>query len=104
MDLFSRFRRAAAPAPLSHVMEVPQRIAGALVKTGKWVVHGPTKQPGILTGVADFPIINVMLVNEVGEDYRAVTCTLADIRIAKLLEIPEKRRPTPLHGASLGYF
>jgi hypothetical protein len=79
------------------------RVPG-LLKSGRWVFHTRLNLPGILTACADFPQIEVMLVNGEGEDYQSVQAGIADIRTARLLEIPEKRRPSADVGASLGYF
>ena len=97
------FKRDDPPAVVSHTMTPALRVSG-LIKAGKWVFHTKLNQPGILTAASAFPLLDVMLVNPEGADYRAIQADLADIRIARLAEIPAPRRPTPEIGASLGYF
>jgi hypothetical protein len=87
----------------THVLRVEEP-AIRLVKTGKWVVHSPTKAVGILVSAADFPNCRVMLVDERGEDSVSITCALTDLKVARLVEIPLKRRPTADAGAVLGYY
>lgn len=104
MSFLDRFRKPApAPMVLSHEI-VPAFRAAGLVKAGKWVFHQKLNLPGILTAASAFPLLDVMLVNGEGENYQSIQADINDIRIARLLEIPEKRRPTPEIGASLGYF
>lgn len=96
-------RRETPPPVLEHVMAPTLRVGG-LIKAGKWVYHTRLSLPGILTASQNFPLLDVMLVNGEGENFQAVQADINDIRIARLLEIPEKRRPAPDVGASLGYF
>jgi hypothetical protein len=103
MSFLDRFFKPNSPPPVVHQMAVGVRAPG-LLKLGKWVIHSPTGQPGILNGAEAFPEVDVMLVNEAGENYRQERCRLDQIRVARLLEIPAARRPTPEAGASLGYF
>lgn len=104
MSFLNRFfKRDPSPPVLSHVIAPALRVPG-LIKSGKWVFHTRLNLPGILTAAQNFPVLDVMLVNGEGENYQAVQADINDIRIARLLEIPEKRRPTPEIGAALGYF
>lgn len=96
-------KRNPAPPVLSHTIAPAPRVP-SLIKSGKWIFHTRLNLPGILTASQNFPVLDVMLVNGEGENYQAVQASLDDIRIARLLEIPEKRRPAPEIGASLGYF
>lgn len=104
MSFLDRFlKRDDPPTIVSHIMAPALRVS-SLIKAGKWVFHTKLNQPGILTASSAFPLLDVMLVNPEGTDYRAIQADLADIRIARLVEIPAPRRPAPEIGASLGYF
>jgi hypothetical protein len=92
------------PPPAVHIFTPYDTPAPSIIKTGKWIWHTPTASPGILTGVDQYLSVVIMLVNELGENFREARCGLADVRIAKLSEIPLARRPTPEDGAFLGYF
>jgi hypothetical protein len=96
-------RKSTLPDGVEHVM-LPESTFGGLVKTGKWVVHLPTKVAGILVNVQDFPNCRVMLVDEAGFDLRPITCHLTEVRLAKHAEIPLSRRPSADIAASLGYY
>jgi hypothetical protein len=100
------FRKKAPPSPdgvRSHTLLVEEPSI-RLVKTGKWVIHTPTKAVGILTSAADFPNCKVMLVNEKGEDSVSIGCALSDLKVARFTEIPAKRRPSAEAAAALGYY
>jgi hypothetical protein len=105
LDRIPGLRRKASlpPDATEHVM-MPEAIGASLIRTGKWVWHGPSKAVGILTSAADFPNCRIMLTDGEGFDLRPITCHLTEIRVAKLLEIPERRRPSADIGASLGYY
>jgi hypothetical protein len=101
MKFLSFFKRK--PKAVAHEI-VPIQAAPSMVKLGKWVFHLPTSQPGILGPGALFPQLSITLVNPEGENYREIVCHASEVRTAALAEIPEKRRPSPEVGASLGYF
>jgi hypothetical protein len=105
MRILDFFRKTSPAQPLgqTHIM-VPALREPSLIKSGKWVYHTRLNLPGILLAAKAFPQLDVMLVNSEGENYQAVQAAISEIRIARLLEIPEKRRPSPEIGASLGYF
>lgn len=75
-----------------------------ILRTGRWVYVDEFRLPGIVTGVTQFPYVTVMLTNEKGENFRQENFSVEKIRIARLLEIPEARRPDTFNGAALGYF
>jgi len=113
MELFKSFFRkkagevapvpAGEPAALGHTILPVASLKPTLLRTGKWV-YIQDQGVGILTGVANFPEVEVMLIAPSGENLRPVRSHLQQFRIALLQEIPESRRPTASAGAALGYF
>lgn len=74
-----------------------------IIKRGKWVVVGEGRV-GIVNDLSQPGKVGVMCVNGEGEDQEQTYWPVGDLTIAPLLAIPEKRRPHPDHGASIGYF
>lgn len=113
MELFKSFFRkkagevapvpAGEPAALGHTILPVASLKPTLLRTGKWV-YIQDQGVGILTGVANFPEVEVMLTTPAGENFRQITARLDQMRMALLQEIPEPRRPLPAAGAALGYF
>jgi hypothetical protein len=88
----------------THIMTPAPRSASGVLRSGKWVYAPEFSLPGIVIGVTQFPYVTVMLTNEKGENFRQENFSVEKIRIARLSEIPEPRRPAPNLGAELGYF
>lgn len=112
MGLFDRFKKSPEPSPAQeHIIIPAQRtIPPELtyspqveVTIGKWVVWN--HQVGIVASVIGFPVIEVHLVDADGATISATPAHVQDVRLARYLEIPEKRRPADYAYAAsaLGY-
>lgn len=92
----------AEPAPVfqsSGMIIVPP----VVMKKGKWVVY--EDHVGIIAGMKEFPAIEVHFVDKNGETVTSAMVNYTHVRLAKHLEIPEKRRhEDPIYAAMiLGY-
>lgn len=104
-DSLKKFLPARKPKGATHVFTRASLSGGdQILRPGRWVFVPEYSLAGILIEVSSYPFVRVMLTNEAGENYRAENFAVANIRLARLAEIPAARRPTPVDGAKLGYF
>lgn len=97
--MFNLFKSKISAAPRIITELLPPGTIGA----GKWVVAN--QQIGILASVTGYPVVEVHIVNDLGETTKVVQTHMDQIRIARYLEIPESRRPVDVAYAAaiLGY-
>lgn len=72
-----------------------------LLTAKKWVVL--RGKVGILYEFSGVATAIVHMVGETGETLGVVECGINDLTIARLMDIPESRRPDSVRGAGLGY-
>lgn len=100
--MFSFFKKKD---PIPVLSEVPTLQGAGVVRlgVGKWVVHA--NKVGIIASTTGYPIVEVHYVDDTGATTLAVFVPMDSVRIARLLEIPENRRPTDAAYAAayLGY-
>lgn len=100
------------PAPNVHVMDAGKRVvrtvvapdafrSPVLLARGKWVMH--EQGIGIIADINAEGICEVHLVDDKGLTFHRLNSHISKVRVARLMEIPEARRPSVEHGASLGY-
>jgi hypothetical protein len=105
--MFSIFKKKpAAPAAVHAIKAIAPVIqGGGVVKlgVGKWVVH--QGKVGIIADTRGYPVVSVHYVDDTGLTILEVQANIDGVRLAKLQEIPEARRPTDAAYAAayLGY-
>jgi hypothetical protein len=71
------------------------------LKVGKWVMAGD--RVAIVTSIASYPQIDLMFVDEKGENLFAATSGVGSLRLAVFEEIPVPRRPSREVANARGY-
>lgn len=92
-----------------HVVEVQKpevsikRATGGKFRPGMWIVVG--EKVGILKDMNEFGICSIMLVDEHGMNLVEMSVPVAELRQAKQIEIPKKRRShvSPERLKRMGY-
>lgn len=106
-NLFKKKTTAPETSGEQHTIEVVSPViqGPGVVRlgVGKWVVHN--QRVGIIADTRGYPVVSVHYTNDAGETALEVFGNINDIRIARLQEIPESRRPTDAAYAAayLGY-
>lgn len=102
------FSRKEASQGVKHIVPPlpPQYHPGALnasgLRKGMWL-RDPEGRVGILVGLNELNIADVMLVKPDGTNLLRVSFPADALRQASIDDIPAPRRPTPEHGAAFGY-
>lgn len=104
MDLFKWFKKEPATVPAAQEYPTPAlALPGTIMlKPMKWVVNNG--KVCIVTEVDSSGYVGLAIVNAEGATTGYARVHAGNIRLARLAEIPESRRPTnPAYAATLGY-
>lgn len=72
-----------------------------LLGRGKWIIH--ENKVGIIADIAQDGMTEIHYVNAIGETVGGLIDHVSKVRVAKITEIPEARRPSLEKGLALGY-